>query len=197
MNGLTIHVIPGYFTFRKQIPNLYFGIKYFGMKKIIPVLALFFCIHTHAQYQQDVVSADAIVKALYDVISGSTSKPRDWDRFRFLFGKDAHMMTAVPHKDSGTIIRTITPEQYIQRNNIRLQEMGFIEKELHRITETHGAVTHMFSTYQSDLTINGKPQQVQGINSIQLFNDGKRFYVISVFWDGDSKKTIDKKYLGN
>jgi hypothetical protein len=166
------------------------------MKKIFVVLALFFSVHTYAQYEQDVRSADAIVKALYDVISGPTNKARDWDRFRFLFGKDAHMMTAVPHKDSGTIIRTITPEQYIQRNGTRLQEIGFVEKELHRITETHGAVTHLFSTYQSDLTVNGNPQQVRGINSIQLFNDGKRFYVVSVFWDGDSKKPIDKKYLG-
>jgi hypothetical protein len=166
------------------------------MRKISLLLALFFCFHANAQYQNDVGSADAIVKALYEVISGPSSKARDWDRFRFLFGKDARMMTAVPHKDSGTIIRTITPEQYIQRNGTRLQEIGFTEKELHRITETHGAVTHMFSTYQSDLTVNGIAQQMRGINSIQLFNDGKRFYIVSVFWDGDSKKQIDKKYFG-
>jgi hypothetical protein len=166
------------------------------MKKTITVLVLFFSIHANAQYEQDVTSADAIVKALYDVISGPVSKDRDWNRFRFLFGKDARLMTAVPHKDSGTIIRTITAEQYIERNGKRLQEVGFVEKELHRITETHGAVTHMFSTYQSDLTVNGSPQQTRGINSIQLFNDGKRFYIVSIFWDGDSKKQIDKKYLG-
>lgn len=167
------------------------------MKKIILAFVLFFSIDAQAQYQNDVGSADAIIKALYDVISGPSIKARDWDRFRFLFGKEARMMTAVPHKDSGTIIRTITPEQYIERNGKRLQEIGFVEKELHRITETHGAVTHMFSTYQSDLTVNGTPQQMRGINSIQLFNDGKRYYIVSVFWDGDSKKTIDKKYLGN
>ena len=167
------------------------------MKKIITLVALCFSIHTQAQYETDVVSADAIVKALYDVISGPSSKTRDWNRFRFLFGRDAHLVTAVPHKDSGTVIRTITPEQYIQRNNVRLQELGFTEKELYRITETHGAVTHLFSTYKSDLILNGVAQQVRGINSIQLFNDGKRFYIVSVFWDGDSKKIIDKKYLGN
>lgn len=168
-----------------------------GMKKILLILVLFFAIKADAQYQQDVVSADAIIKALYEVISGPSTQARDWNRFRFLFGSDAHLMTAVPHKDSGTVIRTITPEQYIQRNGTRLQEIGFVEKELHRITESHGAVTQMFSTYQSDLTVNGSPQQVRGINSIQLFNDGKRFYIVSIFWDGDSKKPIDKKYLGN
>lgn len=184
------------FAFLKQIPDLYFVLKYFNMKKFIPVLALFLCMNTYAQYEQDVVSPDAIIKALYDAISGPTSKTREWNRFRFLFGKEARMLIAVPHKDSGTIIHTITPEQYIDRNGKRLQEIGFVEKELHRITETHGAVTHIFSTYQSDLTVNGTPQQVHGINSIQLFNDGKRYYIVSVFWDADSKKIIDKKYLG-
>lgn len=184
------------FTFFKQHPNRYFVLKYADMKKIFLVFAVLFSMHSYAQYEQDIRSADAIVAALYDVISGPANKVRDWDRFRFLFGKEARMMTAVPHKDSGTIIRTITPEQYIERNGKRLQEIGFIEKELHRITETHGAVTHMFSTYQSDFTINGNPQQSRGINSIQLFNDGKRFYIVSVFWDGDAKKQIDKKYLG-
>lgn len=167
------------------------------MRKLMLLYLLGLGLNANAQYQQDVVSGDAIIKALYDVISGPSSKTRDWDRFRFLFGKEARMMTAVPHKDSGTIIRTITPEQYIERNGKRLQEIGFIEKELHRITEAHGAVTHMFSTYQSDFTVNGNAQQSRGINSIQLFYDGSRYYIVSVFWDGDSKKTIDKKYLGN
>ena len=159
-------------------------------------MILGYALNAKAQYQADVGTADNIIKALYDVISGPTTKNRDWDRFRFLFGKDARMMTAVPHKDSGTIIRTITPEQYIERNGKRLQEIGFVEKELYRITETHGAIMHMFSTYQSDLTVNGNPQQMRGINSIQLFNNGKRYYIVSVFWDGDAKKQIDKKYLG-
>lgn len=166
------------------------------MKKIILALAIVLSLQASAQEASDVSSVDAIIKTLYDVISGPSTQERNWDRFRNLFNKDARMMTAVPHKDSGTIIRTITPEQYIQRNGKRLQEIGFVEKELHRITETHGAVTHVFSTYQSDLTVNGTPQQMRGINSIQLFNDGKRFYIVSVFWDGDSKKNIADKYLG-
>ncbi len=33
----------------------------------------------------DVESVDAILKALYDVISGPAGQKRDWDRFRSLF----------------------------------------------------------------------------------------------------------------
>jgi hypothetical protein len=166
------------------------------MKKIFVVIACLFSSFAYSQYQQDVVSEDAIIKALYNVISGPSTQNRDWDRFRNLFTKEARMMTVALHKDSGKVIRTITPEQYIERNGKRLQEIGFVEAELNRITESYGAVTHAFSTYKSDYTVNGNPMKAQGINSIQLFNDGKRYYIVSVYWDGDSKLIMPKKYQG-
>ncbi len=166
------------------------------MKKIFVVIGCLISYFSFAQYQNDVASEDAIIKALYDVISGPTTQNRDWDRFRNLFTKDARMMTVAPHKDSGKIIRTITPEQYIERNGKRLQEIGFVEAELNRITESYGAVTHAFSTYKSDYVVNGTPTKAKGINSIQLFNDGKRYYIVSVYWDGDSKLVMPEKYRG-
>ena len=166
------------------------------MRKIILCLTCLISTYSFAQYHNDVVSEDAIIKALYDVISGPTTQNRDWDRFRNLFTKDARMMTVALHKDSGKVIRTITPEQYIERNGKRLQEIGFIEAELNRITESYGAVTHAFSTYKSDYVVNGTPTKAKGINSIQLFNDGKRYYIVSVYWDGDSKLVMPQKYRG-
>ncbi len=166
------------------------------MKKLILALGCLLASYTYAQNNNDVISEDAIINALYDVISGPHTQNRNWDRFRNLFTKDARMMMVVIHKDSGKLVRTITPEQYIERNGKRLQEIGFIEKELNRITETYGAVTHAFSTYASDFTVNGTAMKAKGINSIQLFNDGKRFYIVSVYWDGDNKLTIPPKYLG-
>jgi hypothetical protein len=166
------------------------------MKKIFIAIACLLSIYSFGQYQNDVSSEDAIIKALYDVISGPSTQNRDWDRFRNLFTKEARMITVAMHKDSGKVVRTITPEQYIERNGKRLQEIGFVEAELNRITESYGAVTHIFSTYKSDYTVNGNPMKAQGINSIQLFNDGKRFYIVSVYWDGDNKLVMPEKYRG-
>lgn len=166
------------------------------MRKIILCLTCLVSTYSFAQYQNDVTSEDAIIKALYDVISGPSTQNRDWDRFRNLFTKEARMMTVAPHKDSGKVVRTITPEQYIERNGKRLQEIGFVEAELNRITESYGAVTHAFSTYKSDYAVNGTPMKAKGINSIQLFNDGKRYYIVSVYWDGDSKLVMPEKYRG-
>ena len=36
-------------------------------------------------YTSDVSSPDAIISALYGVISGAPGAPRDWDRFKYLF----------------------------------------------------------------------------------------------------------------
>lgn len=166
------------------------------MKKIFVAIACLLSIYSYGQYQNDVSSEDAIIKALYDVISGPSTQNRNWDRFRNLFTKEARMLTVALHKDSGKVVRTITPEQYIERNGKRLQEIGFIEAELNRITESYGAVTHAFSTYKSDYTVNGNLMKATGINSIQLFNDGKRFYIVSVYWDGDSKLVMPEKYRG-
>ena len=166
------------------------------MKKIFVAIACLISTYSFAQYQNDVASEDAIIKALYDVISGPSTQNRDWDRFRNLFTKDARMMTVAPHKDSGKVIRTITPEQYIERNGKRLQEIGFVEAELNRITESYGAVTHIFSTYKSDYVVNGTPVKAKGINSIQLYNDGKRWWILSIFWQSESKEVpLPKQYL--
>src|SRR6267142_1073527 len=39
----------------------------------------------------DVDTVDHLVTSLYDVISGSAGKPRDWDRFRSLFLPDGRL----------------------------------------------------------------------------------------------------------
>ena len=40
----------------------------------------------------DVATLDAIMKAVYEVISGDAGQKRDWDRFRSLFHKDAKLI---------------------------------------------------------------------------------------------------------
>ena len=63
--------------------------------KILSVLALLL-ITTFAfaqkDYSADVKSVDAIVAALYDVISGEPNTPRDWDRFRNLFKPETRLI---------------------------------------------------------------------------------------------------------
>jgi hypothetical protein len=136
---------------------------------------------TSAANPKDVDSVDAIVAALYDVISGPAGE-RDWNRVRSLFLPDARL-TAVRKKPDGTFNATsVTVEGYIERAGKYFRERPFYESELSRKVEQFGQEAHVFSTYESREAPAAKPF-ARGINSIQLFNDGKRWYCVSIFWD--------------
>jgi hypothetical protein len=130
---------------------------------------------------RDVESIDAIMAALYNVISGPAGD-RDWNRFRSLFLPEARM-GAVRKKPDGTFAASsFTPDGYVERAGKYFKEKPFFESELSRKTEQFGQAAHVFSTYESR-TAPGEKPFARGINSLQLFNDGNRWYVVSIFWD--------------
>ena len=143
----------------------------------------------------DVHSVEAILAALYDVISGPAGKHRDWNRFRSLFVPDARLIPVRRDKSGqGADIAPYAVEQYQQRAT-PLLEQGFFERGIHNTTESFGDIVHVFSTYESRHTADGKPFQ-RGINSIQLLKDGNRYWVVTILWDGESPTNpIPAKYL--
>jgi len=133
---------------------------------------------------EDVDSVDAIIAALYDVISGPAGKARDWDRFRSLFVADAKLIrTALRRGETKASARVITVEDYIESSGATLEERGFFESEIGRVTEQFGNMVHAFSTYDSRWTPEGDVFQ-RGINSIQLLDDGERWWIVNVMWWG-------------
>ncbi len=143
----------------------------------------------------DVASLDAILAALYGVISGPAGQKRDWDRMRSLFVPGARLIPSVKLPDGPLVTRVLDVEGYIERSRKTLEEQGFFEQEISRRTETFGAVTHVFSTYEGRRKAEDKPF-VRGINSIQLFNDGTRWWIVTVYWDSERPgQTIPEKYL--
>lgn len=144
-------------------------------------------------YSKDVQSIDGIIKALYEVISGEGNEPRDWDRFRYLFAKDARLIPTTKTPDSNFTYRIITPEEYITRFSART--MGFYEWELSRKTEEYGTIAHVFTTYATKYTKDG-PITNRGINSIQLLKDKNRYFILNVYWCAeDLGFKLPKKYL--
>lgn len=135
---------------------------------------------------KDVASQDAIVAALYDAISGPAGQKRNWDRFRSLFAPGARLIPTGVGPDGKARIRTMTPDEYATATGTRLEQSGFFEREISRTGETFGNVTHAFSTYESRRTAADEKPFARGINSIQLFNDGQRWWVTSIFWESES-----------
>lgn len=143
----------------------------------------------------DVATMDSIVAAVYDVISGPAGK-RDWDRFRSLFIPGARLIPTGPRPTGEVGSRVITVEDYAQRAGAAFEKQGFFEREVSRRLERFGNIAHIFSTYESrHAKDDAKPFQ-RGINSIQLMNDGKRWWVVTIFWQGeDEKNPLPAEYL--
>ena len=90
----------------------------------------------------------------------------------------------------------MTPEDYINEGGQWLVENGFFEKEIHRSVNTFGNITQVFSTYASFTSEADKEPFMRGINSIQLLNDGERWWVINIYWTQESEeKAIPEEYL--
>ncbi len=145
----------------------------------------------------DVASVDAILGALYDVISGPAGAKRDWNRFRSLMAPNARLMPtrALPNGKADVVVWSA--DDYVNTAGARLEQTGFFEREIHRVTESYGNITHAFSTYESRRTadVSEKPF-ARGINSIQLLHDGSRWWVVSIFWDAERPgNELPAKYL--
>lgn len=144
----------------------------------------------------DVGSADAIVAALYDVISGPAGKQRDWNRLRSLFAPQGKLVAVGTRPDGKTPATTMTVDDYIGRVTKPFADAGFYETELTRTSESFGPIMHVFSTYESrHAPADAKPFQ-RGINSIQLYNDGERWWIVNLLWRAESDKNpLPERYL--
>jgi hypothetical protein len=140
---------------------------------------------TPAAAPADVASVDAIITALYDVISGPKGEARNWDRMRSLFIPGGRLIPTGSRPTGGAGARLITPDEYITTSGKMIEEIGFREREIARRTEQFGNIAHVFSTYEAHQEGDPNPF-LRGINSIQLFNDGTRWYIVNVFWSPES-----------
>jgi len=154
-----------------------------------------YCFSTNAQkYEQDVKSIDAIIHALYEVISGEAGESRDWERFKYLFASDARLIPTSKNAAGNIQFRSMSPADYVEMFSTRINT-GFFEWELHRVTEEYGAIAHVFSTYITKQSKDG-PLTNRGINSIQLLKDENRYHIISIFWSAESMGfPLPEKYL--
>ncbi len=134
----------------------------------------------------DVASEDAVVAALYQVISGDAGVARDWDRFRSLFHPTARLMPSGVNREGVGVVRSVTPDEYITRSEPALVGQGFHEREIARRSERFGHIAHVWTTYEALHSLSDPAPFLRGINSIQLFHDGIRWWILSVYWQAET-----------
>ena len=145
----------------------------------------------------DVSSMDAVIHAVYDVISGPGEQKRDWNRMRSLFVPGARLIAVHAGKDGANVARVLSVEDYIRLAEPLMAKDGFFERESHRTVERYGDIAQVFSTYESrHAAADAKPFQ-RGINSFQLMFDGHRWWVVTIYWQGERPdRPIPKRYGG-
>lgn len=142
----------------------------------------------------DVDSVEHILAAVYGSISGPAG-PRNWDRFRSLFYADARLIPSYHDKTGKLVATTVTAEQYIERSKGYFDKEGFFEAPVANRIEVWDHIAHVWSTYESRHAQGEKPF-ARGINSFQLFNDGSRWYVVTIYWEGEEPAhPLPDKYL--
>tara|TARA_R110000868_G_scaffold294140_1_gene554711 strand:+ start:62487 stop:63008 length:522 start_codon:yes stop_codon:yes gene_type:complete len=161
------------------------------------LLAVFLVVNSFAQYEEDVKSIDSIIEALYASISGNAGEQRDWDRFKNLFIEEGKLMPTFQNQEGKVGYVQWGLDEYIERVDKSFFENGFHEDEISREVDSYRYITQVFSTYQSKRTKDGEVF-ARGINTIQVFNDGERYWIVSVFWSSENDEfPIPTEYLRN
>jgi len=146
---------------------------------------------------RDVESIDAIITAAYESISGPAGAKRNWDRERSLYYPGARLIPTVsPAEPHALAPNILDVDGFIARVEPYFAKQGFYEKEIARRTEEFGRIAHVWSTYESRHNPDDPEPFMRGINSIQLFHDGSRWWIVNIYWQQENAEhAIPQKYL--
>jgi hypothetical protein len=132
----------------------------------------------------DTVSIDAVITAMYESISGFAGQPRDWERDRRLYVPGARLVPTRPLPGGGAAADVFDLDGYIESRTPFFAENDFFEIEIARQEFRFGSMAHVLSAYEGRKAPGGDLIK-RGVNSIQLFHDGKRWWVVSILWDNE------------
>ncbi len=143
----------------------------------------------------DVKSLDGIIAAAYSAISGPAG-PRDWDRFRSIFLPQARFTQVGKAPDGSTIIIAWGVDEFVHDATAVFAKEAFYENGLVNEPSGYGNMRQVLSSYESRHAPGEKPFQ-RGINSFQALYDGKRWWIVGIFWDSERPDNpLPEKFAG-
>jgi hypothetical protein len=138
-----------------------------------------------SEWQADTQDIQRIVHAIYDCISGPAGAPRQWDRYRYLQRPTARSLRTVVHPDGRIEAQEFSVEEYIANVTPFFAANDFFEVEIDCRITRFGQVAHVWSRYEARPAPDSPVLLKRGANSIQLFHDGARWWVVSTIWDNE------------
>lgn len=157
------------------------------MKNILFAISLLLSSSVFAQeiedkYAEDVKSIDAIITAYYDVVSGSSSDPWNFERDNYIHSKDA-VITRLDEngkEESHTLEAEYIPVGLSPKED-------FYEKEIKRKVNQYGNIAQVWSAFE----IRTEPKiesNTRGLNSVQLHFENGRWYIDSWTCEMETEK---------
>jgi hypothetical protein len=115
---------------------------------------------------------------------------------RTFFYPGAVLMRTSVAEDDSPEASFMSFDDFVKGAEPYLERYAFYEVEIARSVQTFGNISHAMSTYESRKTATGEPF-ARGINSIQFYNDGERYWIVCMIWDIEREgNRIPNKYLG-
>lgn len=133
----------------------------------------------------DALRIESLVTALYACISGPAGAARDWKRFRSLHRPEALSLRTVVDGDGRPHAEVFDVDGYIANVEPFFANNDFFEVEIDQRIERFGQVAHVWSRYEARPAPDSPILLKRGANSIQLFNDGVRWWIVSTIWDNE------------
>ena len=127
---------------------------------------------------------DALIHAFYDAVSGPAGA-RDWSLEREIFHPQARLMRTGVDEQGRPWIRVMSVDEYIEDTAPFFAANDFYEIEVARRADRFGNVAQVRSVYEARKSPGDARVLKRGVNSIQLFHDGDRWWVVSVLWDNE------------
>jgi hypothetical protein len=140
--------------------------------------------------QPDGSSVDAIVTALYASVSHGPDYEPNWIRLRALFLPKAIVVPPKrPEAEAFAALDAVQFEdrirRYIAGRRERKERLGFTEREVARRERCFGSVCQAFSTYETVFAPGDTTAFARGVHSIQLVDDGRRWWIAALVWDNE------------
>ncbi len=137
---------------------------------------------TDDKYAKDVKLVDAIINAYYDVVSGSSSEPWEFERDKFIHSKNA---VITRFDENGKAESHTLEAEYIPIGLSPKED--FYEKELKRKVSKYGNIAQVWSAFE--IRTDPKTESnVRGLNSVQLHYENGRWFIDSWTCEMESQK---------
>jgi len=167
------------------------------MKNILFIIGILISTSVYGQtktdkYAVDVKSIDEIITAYYDVVSGSSDEPWEFERDKYIHSKNAF----ITRLDENGEAETHTLEAEYIPIGLSPKE-DFYEKELKRKVSKYGNMAQVWSAFEIRTDPNIE-SDIRGLNSIQLHYENGRWFIDSWTCEMESEKSpVMKEFMVN